>query len=195
MYNKVLILYIMTDSQKRQIVTDEIGKIHHQLVINSRKTCGAGTDKWAGDLLAMCIEMFLEKTTDYIWKVYQDKKLENFITFMMGFQLKSGSSRFYHRYRKAIEKSRDLLPNFELRQDRVAQNTAFEDEPSELYSCMKKVIDGLNPYEKMIVNEIMVDGTKFNKTSKKYDINYYQLRKDYELIQIKIKNKCSHLRT
>lgn len=184
----------MTDSQKRKIVTDEIGIIHNQLVINSRKTCGAGTYKWADDLLAMCIEMFLEKTTDYIWKVYQDKKLENFITFMMGFQLKSGSSRFYHRYRKHRDKSRELLPNYELRQDRVATNGAFADEPTELYTHMKKVIESLNPYEKMIVNEIMIGGEKFNSTSKKYKINYYQLKKDYELIQIKIKYKCRHLR-
>lgn len=185
----------MTESQKREIVTDELGRIHPQLVINCQKTCGAGYMKWGEDLLAMCIEMFLEKDTDYIWKVYQDGKLENFVTFMMSFQLKSSSSRFYHRYRKESERSRELFPNYELNQDRVAHNTAFEDEPSLMYQCMKQVIDKLNPYEKMIVNEIMIEGNKFNKTSQKYNINYYSLKKDYERLQLKIKQACRHLRS
>lgn len=184
----------MTESQKREIVTDELGRIHPQLVINCQKTCGAGYMKWGEDLLAMCIEMFLEKETDYIWKVYQDGKLENFITFMMGFQLKSGSSRFYHRYRKELERSRELLPNYELQQERVAFNTAFEDEPSLMYTCMRNVIDKLNPYEKMIVQEIMVEGNTYKDTSDKYNINYYSLKNDYDRIKLKIKQQCRHLR-
>jgi len=185
----------MTQQQKREIVTAEIGKLHPQLVINSHKTCGAGTDKWAEDLLAMCIDMFLEKDTDYIWKVYQDGKLEHFITFMMSFQLKSSSSRFYHRYRKESERSRDLLPNYELRQDRVAFNNAFEDEESEMYTCMKAQIDKLNVYEKMIVNEMMIDGNNYKSTSEKYNINYYTLKKDYKRLQTQIKYACKHLRS
>jgi len=185
----------MTEEEKRKRVTDELAKIHPQLIINSRKTCGAGYDKWGEDLLAMCIEMFLEKETDYIYKVYTDDKLENFITFMMGFQLKSSSSRFYHRYRKELERSRELFPNYELYQDRVAYNKAFEDEPSLMYSCMKKIIDKLNPYEKMIVNEIIIEGNKFNHTSEKYNINYYSLKNDYDRLKIKIKQECKHLRS
>jgi hypothetical protein len=184
----------MTDVEKRTIVKKEIGKIHHQLVINSHKTCGAGTSKWADDLLAMCIEMFFEKKTDYIWKVYQDGKLENFITFMMGFQLKSGSSRFYHKYRKASEKSRELFENKQLLQKQVHYNTAFSNEPSEMYLCMKAVIKDLNVYEKMVVNEIMVEKRNFNETSKKYNINYYTLKKDYKRLKSLIKSKCQHLR-
>lgn len=185
----------MTESQKRQLVTDELARLHPQLVINSRNTCGAATYKWAEDLLAMCIEMFLEKDTDYIYKVYTDGKIEHFITFMMGFQLKSSSSRFYHRYRKEQEKSRDLFDNYELEQERVAHNTAFEDEPSLMYTCMKSVIEKLNPYEKMIVNEVMIDGNKFKHVSEKYNINYYSLKKDYERLQLIIKRQCQHLRS
>lgn len=184
----------MTDSQKKEIVQKEIGKIYQQLVINCRKTCGAGYDKWGDDLLAMCIEMFLEKEVDYIWKVYQDGKLENFITFMMGFQLKSGSSRFYHRHRKHLEKSRELLDNYSVVQNRVAHNKAFSDEPSLIGECMNKVISSLNVYEKMIVNEIMIEGKRFNKVSEKYNINYYSLKNDFERIKIKIKQSCKHFR-
>jgi len=184
----------MTDKEKRNIVTDEIGRIHPQLQINEMKTCGAGYTKWGGDLLSMCIDMFLEKDTNYIWKVYKDGKLENFITYMMGFQLKSGSSRFYHRYRKEAEKSRELLPNYELRQQRVEFNHAFADEPTEIYSCMQSVIKDLNPYQKMIVNEMIIDGNNYKVTSEKYNINYYSLKKDYEQIKALIKNKCRHLR-
>lgn len=184
----------MTQEEKRKVVTAEIGRIHPQLQINERKTTGAGHYKWGGDLLSMCIDMFLEKDTDYIWKVYKDNKLENFITYMMGFQLKSSSSRFWHKYRKESEKSRELLPNYELRQQRVTFNHAFHDEESLIYTCMKKAIEDLNPYEKMVVNEIIIDGNNYKKTSEKYNINYYSLKKDYEQIKALIKNKCRHLR-
>lgn len=181
----------MTDKEKREIVTKEIGNIYDQLIINCQKTCGAGYDRWGGDLLAMCIEMFLEKETEYIWKVYQDGKIENFITFMMGFQLKSNSSKFWHVYRKHMYNNREL---FDIQyNNRVSQNKAFKDEPSDVYHCMKKVIDSLDPYQKMLVNEIMIQGKKFNKTSEKYDINYHSLKNDYKKVQDLIKSKCQHL--
>jgi len=99
----------MNDKQKRDTVTKEIGNIYNQLVINCEKTCGAGYNRWGSDLLPMCIEMFLEKDTEYIYKVYTDGKLENFITFMMGFQLKSSSSRFWHVYRKHLNSNRERV--------------------------------------------------------------------------------------
>ena len=184
----------MTDSQRREIVQKEIGNIYDQLVINCRKTTGAGYDKWGDDLLAMCVEMFLEKDVDYIWKVYQDGKLENFLTFMMSFQLKSSSSRFYHRHRKFTDNSREILENYSLIQERVAHNKAFKDEPNLIGDCMEKVIAKLNPYEKMIVQEIIIDGNRYNKTSEKYNINYYSLKNDCIRIKNKIKESCKHFR-
>ncbi len=183
----------MKEDQKRRIVTEEIGNIYEQLVINCKKTCGAGYNKWGEDLLAMCVEMFLEKKTDYIYKVYTDGKLENFLTFMMSFQLKSSTTRFFHRYRKHMANNRELYDNLSVDQDRVARNTAFEDEQSEVYTCMKKVIDKLNPYEKMLVNEIMIEGARYNTTSEKYKINYHSLKGDYKKVQMKIKKLCKHL--
>ena len=183
----------MTDIEKREIVTAEIGKIYDQLVINCKKTCGAGYDRWGEDLLAMCIEMFLEKKTSYMWKVYQDGKLENFITFMMGFQLKSGSSKFWHVYRKHLNSYRELFDNYTYDYQGVHYNDAFSDEPSDLYYCMQKVIEKLDPYQKMLVNEIMIQGKKFNKTSEKYNMNYHALKTDYKKVRDIIKQKCRHL--
>lgn len=183
----------MKKQEKRDIVTKEIGNIYEQLIINCKKTCGAGYNQWGEDLLAMCIEMFLEKDTDYIWKVYTDGKLENFITFMMNFQLKSSTTKFFHVYRKHMYKNRELFDNMSYDQERVAYNKAFKDQPSEVYMCMKAVIEKLNPYEKMLVNEIMVQGKKFNKTSEKYNINYHSLKHDYKKVKELIRKKCKHL--
>jgi len=182
----------MTDKKKREIVTEEVGKIYDQLVINCKKTCGAGYSRWGEDLLAMCLEMFFEKKTDYIWKVYQDGKLENFITFVMAFQLKSNSSKFWHVYRKHLYSYRELYPNIPYA-NHVSYNQAFNDEPSDLYYCLKKAIDSLDPYQKMLVNEIMIGGKKFNKTSQKYNINYHSLKTDYKLVKALIQRKCQHL--
>jgi len=88
---------------------------------------------------------------------------------------------------------RELYENRIYSPDRVARNKAFKDEPSDLYYCMTKVIDSLDPYQKMLVNEIMIGKKKFNKTSEKYNINYHALKTDYKKVRELIKRKCQHL--
>lgn len=181
-----------TDKEKEDLISQELTRIFPQLKINAAKTCGMGTERWADDLLQLSVEMFLKKPLAYKWKVFEDQKMENFITFVMNFQLKSSSSAFWHTHRKNLYNSRELLPDYEY--STVHRNTAFQDEKSEVSLCLKKAIDKLNPYHKMIVDEIMTKGNKFNHVANKYDINYYHLKQDYNIIKIKLKKACKDLK-
>lgn len=181
-------------SKDEQKVRTELTKIYPQLVINCQKTCGAAYDKHGGDLLAMCIEFYLEKPLDYQLKVIDDGKLEHFITHMMGFQLKLGTTRFYHHYRKHNEKMRELLPNYVYKGWMVEYEKPFQDEESEVYQCMKQVIEKLNPYEKMLVDELIINKEKYIDVSKKYNIQYTHLKRDSIKVRNKIKQACQHWR-
>lgn len=194
-YNKGIILY----SMERQLTKDEIfvreelTKVYPQLLINARKTCGYVFDKHGLDLIAVCVEFFLNKDLEVQLKVIADGKLENYITFIMGMQLKSGSSKFYTEYRRHNEKQRDLLPNWNYGDNYVTFSEPFEDEETECMSCIKNSIEKLNPYLSMLVKEHLLNGKTFTDISYQYDLPYEHLRKSTkEAIQI-IQDKCKHL--
>lgn len=176
-------------------VRKEITDIYDQLVINCRNVCGAGYDKWGPDLLSMSVEMFLEKPIKYQLKVITDGKLENFITHVMNFQLKLGTTRFYHHYRKQPEKSRELYENHSYDGEMIGYNLAFKDEKSELVQCMNQAIEKLNPFQKAVAKEHIIQGISYKDLSDKYDIPYYTFKKEHKRIIKIIKSKCMHLRS
>ena len=104
-----------TTTEKKQFISNEIAKIYEQLVINCRKVCGAAYDRYGVDLLPFSIEIFLDKPLEVQLKVIADKKLENYITHVMNFQLKLGTTGFYHKYRKHHEKQREYLMDYILK--------------------------------------------------------------------------------
>ena len=180
-----------TITEKKQFISNEISKIYDQLVVNCRKVCGTAYDRYGVDLLPFSIEIFLDKPLEVQLKVIADKKLENYITHVMNFQLKLGTTGFYHRYRKHHEKQREYLIDYIYSPDHIALNEAFEDENPAL-DCLKKAIEKLDPYSKMIVDEIIVKDNSFLDVSKKYKITYTHLSRDLKKIKKELKRLCQH---
>lgn len=180
-------------TKDEKFVREEISKIYDQLVINCKKTAKEGYEKWGHDLLPMCIEMFLLKDIDTQLKVISDGKLEHYLTFMMSLQLKSSSSRFYSVYRKEGNSYREILPDYKYKNKGNYFPEPFEDEEDPTVTCLKSVIQNLNPYERMVVNERIIGKEKFSVLSRKYNITYSTLKKDAELLKIKLQRKCRHL--
>lgn len=184
----------MTKEEKE--IRKEIERLYPQLLVNCQKTCGAVFKKHGGDLLSVAIEMFLTKPLKTQYKVYKDGKIENYITFIMGLQLKSGSSHFYHHYRKHNEKQRDFFPNYAYKGKNVYANDAFSEESlpknSPAFKCLKHQYNKLNPYEKMLVNKILIEGETYTKISKKYNISYSNLSKDSKDLKQKLKDLCKN---
>ena len=180
-------------SQDEKMIRKEIEKIYPQLLINARKTCGYAFDKHGLDLIAVCVEFFLSKPLEDQLKTIKNNKLENFITFMMAMQLKSGSSKFYKYYRKHHESQRELYFNFDYGDKYIQYNDAFQDEESEIITCIQCEIDKLDPYFKMLVQEKLIGEQTYTHISKKYDINYNALKKDTNKAIKTIQEKCKHL--
>ena len=181
-----------TLTKEEKLVRDTITQIYDQLKINCRKVCGAGYDKHGDDLLAMCVEFYLEKPLEYQLKVINDGKLEHFLTKMMAFQLKLGTTRYYHQYRKFNEKIRDFFPNYNYGKQYLNNNLAFADEENESLRCVKYYIDKLNPYEKMIINEYIIEGLTYTAISEKYNITYTHIKRDLIKLKKQLKEQCQH---
>jgi len=180
-------------SQDEKMIRKEIEKIYPQLLINARKTCGYAFDKHGLDLIAVCVEFFLNKPLEDQLKTIKNNKLENFITFMMAMQLKSGSSKFYKYYRKHHESQRELYFNFDYGSKYIESNDAFRDEESEVITCIQCEIDKLDPYFKMLVQEKLIGEKTYTYISERYDINYSSLKKDTNKAIKTIQEKCKHL--
>ena len=180
-------------TKEEKFVRDELSKIYPQLVINARKTCGYAFDKHGLDLIAVCVEFFLNKPLEAQLKTIENNKLENFITFMMGMQLKSGSSKFYTQYRRHHESQRELYFNFDYGDKYLATNDAFEEEEDEVVTCIKCEIEKLDPYMKMLVKEKVLEGKTYTYISETYNINYSSLKTDTNKAIKIIREKCQDL--
>ncbi len=178
----------------KKLIRKEVEKIYPQLVINCQKTCGMGYEKWGHDLLPLCIEMFLSKTVYHQLKVIRDGKLENYITFMLGLQLKSSSSRFYHHHRKETNKYREWLPHYAYKVPNDFFPEPFEDEEDPVITCLNKVKASLPPFERMVVNRHIINGEKYIDLSKEFDIPYYAFKLVSNKIKKLMKESCGHFR-
>lgn len=175
-------------------VRKELTKLYPQLVINCEKTLGARFQKHGGDLLAVCIEFFLNKPIEVQVKSFKEGKAENFITFMMGMQSKSASSKYYHQYRKFDEGQRELYENYNYDYlKRISDSyIPFEDEDDDMMICIKHHIKKLNPYEKMLIEARVIQGMNFKDISETYDIPYSSLSSELKKILKKLKKECQH---
>ena len=184
-------------SKDEQFVRRELTKIYPQLIINARKTCGQAYDKHGHDLLALAIEFFLLKPLEDQLLTIKNGKMENFITFIMATQLKSGTSKFYTTYRRHHEKQRELYDNYDYSKyetEMVSYNDAFEDEESELMACIRASMKELNIYHQMLIEEKILNNKTYKHISKTYNINYASLKKDTVEALDQIKQLCQHLR-
>lgn len=185
----------MTVKQKEAYVRIELDKLYPQLLINAEKTCGAAFDKYGLDLLAMSVEFFLNKPIDKQVEAFQNNKAENFITFIMATQLKSGSSKFYSEYRKHHEKQREYYPNFDYSKysdNHVVHLEVFTDEPNLLVECIQCELDKLPAFERMVFNRLLINKEPASKLSKEYDIPYYHFRDTADKIKNNVKKVCKH---
>ena len=180
-------------TKQEKFVRDEITKVYPQLIINMKKTCGYNTPRWADDLLALSVLFFLEKPLETQLKVIEDGKLENYITFIASLQVRSGTSKFFNDYRRFTASIREFLPNYAYEYDKVEFPKPFEDEEDIVVTCIKHHMQDLNPYEKMLIQQRVIEGKTFKEIQHTFDIPYTNLKKETEIVLKKLKKLCSHL--
>jgi len=179
-------------TEKELRVRKELTKLYPQLLINARKTCGTAFEKHGLDIISVAVEFFLKKPIDVQIEAIENNKMENFITFIMSSQLKSGTSHYYTHYRKFHEKQREFFPNYNYGDSYISFTKPFEEEDNLALECLKHHISELDPYNKMLAEEHFMQGENITKISKKYNINYGHIKRDKDLLVKKLKRKCQH---
>ena len=174
-------------------VRKKLTDIYPQLKINAQKTCGYNTPMWADDLLSISVTFFLEKPLETQLKIISDGKIENYITFIMGTQVRSGSSKFYSQHRKFTTSQREIYDNKTYKGKMTTYQDPFEEEEDEVTTCIKFHMEQLNPYEKMIITEKVLEGKTFKDISRNYDIPYSSLTRTADETLKKLKELCKHL--
>ena len=181
----------MKELTKEEVwVREELAKLYPQLQINERKVLGAGYDLYGGDLLAVCIEYFLEKPIDNQVEAFEQGTAENYITYMMNLQAKSATTKFYHHYKKHTINMREYYPDNYLYDQHKVQDTSDDD----LMVCLKEAIKDLDPFERMLVEERIIRGMGYEDIVEKYDIPYSSLSNELTKVKRKLRNKCQHFK-
>ncbi len=181
----------LTDKEKKSFVDKHLTKIYPQLKINMEKTCGVGAPRWADDLLSIAVEYFLKKHIDVQYESCVNNKAENFITYIANFQLKSGYSKFWHIHRKFTTSTREYF--VDNHQYDIEKEDIWADDDRML--CIKEAINDLDPYRKMLVEERVLKGMRFQDLAERYDIPYSSLTLTLKQTLKEVKEKCKHLQS
>jgi hypothetical protein len=176
-----------TEEEKKKILDKHLGDIYPQLRINMDKICGHNKHLWADDLLVVGLEYYLAKPLEQRWETYLNNKTENFITYICTIQVKSGNSKFYNTYRKDSINSREIFDNY-----KYVKEEDIEQEYGLVIQCMKKELDKLNPYEKMLIEEKIIQGKSYAFINQKYNIHNGHLLRDIKRIVKQIRTRCQH---
>lgn len=180
----------MTEVEKKKYVDKHITEIYPQLEINMTKVCGDNHWRWGEDLLSTSVEFFLNKPLDVQYESCINNKAENFITYIANFQLKSSTTRFWHVHRKHSNSHREYYPDSFIYDQHVPEDTSDDD----LMLCIKRNINSLSPFEKMLVEERVIKKLKFKDIADRYDIPYTALTTQLKKTLKKLKEKCQHLK-
>jgi hypothetical protein len=176
-----------SDEQKQALIQEEVRKIYPQLLINCKKVCGAGYNQWGADLLSFQIEYFYNMDIDKQWKiVFEDKKLENYMTSSMRLGLHSSSSPFYVKIRKPMLSSRELIGEYDYKVDKT--DTDEEDK----LNFITKYIEELNFYDKALIQAHYVNNETIRDMSIRLGILDTTLKKDIRRVLKDLKNKIEN---
>ena len=177
----------MTDKAKRRLVMEAIAEVTPQIFINAGKICTYNSDIWADDLASHILEYFLEQPLEKQYKIaIEDDALENFLTRSMSIQVKSSTSPFYYKYRKATMNIRELYTEYDYDQeddfDKVLQS-------EELKIKLAQYVDELDFYDKHLIVEYYYNNTPAKTIGEKLNINSSRIIKDIRaaLKRLKIK--------
>lgn len=174
-----------TLTKDEKFVRDELTKVYPQLVINMRKVCGSGYDRWGDDLLAVAVTFFLEKPLEQQLKTINDGKLENFITWIANMQLKSSSSRFFYTYRHPNSKYRELYHDY-------GYVIEEEEDLEEALQCVEAEVNNIpEPYKGFLL-DMLYKKASMSQCVAKTGEGSHTFKKKMNKYLTQIEKKCQH---
>lgn len=141
---------------------------------------------YADELLSVCTEAFLNKTEAQQQQMLDDNKIENFILFCCGMQIKSGTSPFYREvrgHRMLVRSGMEKYDNHPLEEEDPTK--------TELWACMERELDDLGFYYKTLITEKWMNHQSYKAIRKKYGITLNSIQRDIAYTYNHIREKCA----
>jgi RNA polymerase sigma factor (sigma-70 family) len=185
----------MTDKQKQKIVLEKLGEIYPQLLVNLKKTTGAGFDMWGSDLLSETINGFIKRPVDIQYKIaIEDNSLEQYLTRVMGLSLKSVSSSFYTKHRRFSIATREILD------EGIYGRKSYQSEEcdtdivrgEENHNKIREYVENLPFYEKHLVQEHYFNNRTISDIAQDLGIQPQRITSDIKQILQEFKNKIQN---
>jgi DNA-directed RNA polymerase specialized sigma24 family protein len=156
---------------------------NYETLHNNASRITSHPDK-SSDLLHICLESFIRLPESRQQQMFDDSKIEHFITSCCNLQFKSSTSPYYYQYRKQSHNENEYV-------DWI--HDSVELEPSdydEWCDCVFQEMDNLHWYTKRLVDEKYIQGLTYDDLHKKYNINKNALLRDIHSGVDELREKC-----
>lgn len=166
------------------IITDKLyEKVRHNII-----KITANSNALTDDLISHCWLVFFELPQPQQQQMYNDDKIEHFLTKCAKLSFSSKTSPFYYKYRKDQQQQVELSWDA----DSSTPNVLEEIYKQERCDCIKQVTDTFNFYDQALFNQYYVEGQTYDQIHKYYGISKNHLVKHINKLVNKIKNHCKN---
>ena len=166
-----------TDEEKETIIHESISNMYIQLQGNATNVCTYNSDIWSDNLLADILEGFLARKIEAKWKIYMEGRLERYLTSAMSMAIKSSSSAFYHKYRKGLERSRELFHGYDYGADNSDNSIKYK----ELLDNVENEVSELHFYYRDLINKHYYQNISTKEISKELKISTNTITRDIRI--------------
>lgn len=179
-------------TEQKKIVDEAIASVYDQLYINALKVCTYRFDQWGPDLIAYVVSYFLNLPLNKQYKVVvtpsaKVSSLERYLTSAMSLAIRSSTSPFYSKYRKPMEKSRELFPDYDYSIIIGYADADDNDWWNNMKDSLPALIKQLNYYDKYIIQKHYLEQLTIQQLHEITNITTYRLSRDIKIALIHLK--------
>lgn len=175
--------YLNNKNERMREVNRWIEVNYNRLLENATKITHDVSD--AGDVLHICILALLEYPADKQVRLYNEGKLENYITICVNRQWKSATSPYHNQHRKQSQRENEYI---DWKHDKMENEEMSEYD--EMCDCALRELDNLHFYFRILVQDKYVNGLTYQQMNEKYRISKNSLLKDVKEGLEMLKLKC-----
>lgn len=167
---------------------------YEQIQINADNTA-TNYAQYRDDLPAYAVEQWYKMPWEKQLKICRESKNpERWITRVMSLSIKSNSSPFHSQYRKFSLKMREQFDTTSNLKPMWADNEDEDFSDNICAKCLKREIENLDWYEKLLVDHMVFQQEKPRHVAAKYDLEVTSVQNNWNAIKKKLKNSCKNYR-
>jgi len=148
-------------------------------------------EEYSNDLCIECYESFLNKPHEAKLQMYQDSKILNYLLYAASFQIRSGTSPFYNKYRKSRS---NTAPAYYI--DYESGGYELDDVGlDDMYKCVFDALENkeIDWYHCKLLELKYLKGWTKNEIVAYYDFSMASLNKHMNEALEAVREHCKHL--